>query len=150
MRQWCIYGTNVSQQVQKMKLINSITSIAVIYASVFIGYPEASAQTSRCSIETLGNSYYYGSSGSRTRMSEDMLGNKTIRGTPLDGGCWKKRCTTNMLGKTTCLNLYRFLVGKPDANWLKALQNPWRERQGALWLSLSISRHNIYPVSKGL
>ena len=43
-----------------------------------------------------------------------------------------------------------FIVGKPEAvdAGLKAIQDPTREKQGA-WLSLSISRQNIHPVSNG-
>ena len=103
LRRWCFDGANASQQMPTMKLITSISSVAIIYASILIGSPQASAQTSRCTTNVLGNTYCYGSSGSRMRMSEDMFGNKVIRGTSLNGSSWKQRCTTNMFGKTTCL-----------------------------------------------
>ena len=98
-----VYKRHMSHNKYKnVKLINSIAFIAVIYASILVSTPQASAQTSRCSTNTLGSTYCSSSNGSRVRMSEDMFGNKTIRGTSLNGSSWKKRCTTNMLGKTSC------------------------------------------------
>ena len=102
LRQWCFHRAHASQQMPRMKLITSISCVAVIYTSILIGSPQASSQTSRCSTDVLGNTYCYGSSGSRMRMSEDMFGNKTIRGTSLNGSSWKQRCTTNIFGKTSC------------------------------------------------
>ena len=76
-------------QTIQMTIINKVAGMAAVFAmsssGIFISAVSVSAQSMRCSTNSLVHTSCRATHGSRVRPSEDAVGNKTIRGTGPSG-----------------------------------------------------------------
>lgn len=100
----CLRGESPTHPKIQMAIFHIIIGLATavgMSCGIYISNLPASAQSMRCSTNSLGHTDCRSSEGTWSRLNENSVGSHTIRETSYSDRS-NRRCSTNSLGHTNC------------------------------------------------